>query len=83
MPNVRDMIEALNHQATLQHKPTSSRRDAWVDLRQDIMQGVVELLGPRDVQSAMLVCREWRRSTANGLLVLRPRLLQVNSLATR
>lgn len=49
----------------------------------DIMRLVVDLLPLHDVQSTMLVCREWQNGFANGLLELKPRRLRVSLLATR
>jgi F-box domain len=55
----------------------------WADIPPDIMRLVVDLLPLHDVQSTLLVCREWHNGFANGLLELKPRQLRVALLAAR
>jgi len=52
----------------------------WADAPPDVLRLVVSRLAPHDVQTALLVCRDWRAGFAAGLLSLRPRLLRVDRL---
>jgi hypothetical protein len=42
---------------------------------------VVGRLAPHDVQTTLLVCREWRDGFTNGVVSLRPRALRPRQLA--
>lgn len=56
---------------------------AWAEVPFDIMREVVGRLPPHDVQTALLVCREWRDGFTNGVAALRPRVLRPQQLAER
>ena len=40
-------------------------------------------LALHDMQTALLVCREWHDGFANGMVSLRPRVLKLQQLAIR
>lgn len=44
---------------------------------------VVGKLALHDVQTTLLVCREWHDGFANGMVSLRPRVLKLQQLAVR
>lgn len=44
---------------------------------------VVGKLALHDVQTTLLVCREWHDGFANGMVSLRPRVLKLQQLALR
>ena len=55
----------------------------WADAPPDVLRLVVGRLAPHDVQTALLVCRDWAAGFAGGLARLRPRLLRVDRLVER
>ena len=56
---------------------------AWAEVPFDIMREVVGRLSPHDVQTTLLVCREWRDGFTHGVVALRPRVLRPRQLAER
>lgn len=80
-----DQLRAETGGRAVRRVAGSSRAHAsnWADMAPDIMRLVVDLLPLHDVQSTMLVCREWQNGFANGLLELKPRRLRVSLLAAR
>ena len=56
---------------------------AWAEVPFDIMREVVGRLAPHDVQTTLLVCREWRDGFTNGVIALRPRMLRPRQLSER
>ena len=56
---------------------------SWAEAPADVLRLVVARLPLHDVQSTLLVCREWHSAFADGLASLRPRLLRVDRLAAR
>lgn len=81
----RDPVRRAGCRHLLAHTRGFGRQQtsAWAEIPPDIMRLVVDLLPLHDVQSTLLVCREWHDGFANGLLELKPRQLRVSLLATR
>ena len=44
---------------------------------------VAGFLRPVDIQSMLLVCKDWHRGFATGLLKLKPRVLKTSEVALR
>jgi hypothetical protein len=55
----------------------------WVDVPFDVMREVVRRLAVHDVQTTLLVCREWHEGFASGLVSMRPRVLKLHQIAAR
>jgi hypothetical protein len=95
MPSVSELALQYNRMETAVGRVTAPGRyparnpnahivpPAWADVPPDMMRLIVELLPLHDVQSTLLVCREWRNGFANGLLELKPRQPRVERLALR
>lgn len=65
------------------HPPGQLPPAKWMDVPFDIMREVVQRLAVHDVQTTLLVCREWHDGFSNGVVSLKPRLLKLEELAYR
>ncbi len=80
--NVKHLIRRFDpHCAS--HPPGQLPPARWMDVPFDIMREVVQRLAVHDVQTTLLVCREWHDGFSNGVVSLKPRLLKLEELAYR
>ena len=80
--NVKHLIRQFDpHCAS--HPPGQLPPAKWMDVPFDIMREVVQRLAVHDVQTTLLVCREWHDGFSNGVVSLKPRLLRLEELAYR
>ena len=82
---VKDHVKNLNQKAAARvaSRPGDKPPGPWAGIPMDIMRLVVDNMRPVDVQSTLLVCKEWHDGFASGLLKLKPRALKVDKLAAR
>ena len=85
MVSVKDRVKNLNQKAAARDvsQPGDKPPGPWAGIPMDIMRLVVDKMRPVDVQSTLLVCKEWHDGFASGLLKLKPRALKVDKLAAR
>lgn len=80
--NVKHLIRQFDPHCP-SHPPGQLPPAKWMDVPFDIMREVVQRLAVHDVQTTLLVCREWHDGFANGVVSLKPRLLKLQELAYR